>query len=84
MNTLTNTENQLNCQAFWFQPFRPIRSPKVPTFFMLNSTECEICPAKKSQITNNSFLLSIVKHENFALQKLLIFEAKISMYLKIP
>ena len=33
---------------------------------MLNSAEQEICPANKSQITNNSFLLIIAEHENFS------------------
>ena len=38
---------------------------------MFNSAEHEICPANKSQITNNcnSFLLNITEHENFSANK---------------
>ena len=41
------------------------------TLFMLNSTAHVICPANKSEITNNSnsFLLNIAEHENFSADK---------------
>ena len=41
------------------------------TFSMVNSAEHEICPANKSQITNNanSFLLNIAEHEHFYTSK---------------
>ena len=43
------------------------------TFFMLNSAEHEICPANKSQITDNcKFFLAkhtVAEHENFSADK---------------
>ena len=41
------------------------------TFFKLNSSEHEICPANKSQIINNGefFWLNIDEHENFSANK---------------
>ena len=46
----------------------PPPSPRdYKTFFMLNSSEHEICHANHSQITNNyKFLLNIAEHENFS------------------
>ena len=43
-------------------------SPKViKLFFALSSAEYEICPANKSQITNNcKFFLNIGGHDNFS------------------
>ena len=38
------------------------------TFFMLNSAEHEVCPANKSQITNNCIFF-LAKHENFSANK---------------
>ena len=48
-----------------------IRPRGYKTFFMLNSTEHEICPSNKSQITNNlhSFLLNTAEHESFSANK---------------
>ena len=48
-----------------------IRPRGYKNFFMLNSTEHEICLANKSLITNNanSFLLNIAKHENLSANK---------------
>ena len=44
----------------------------IKTFFMLISAEHKICPANKSQITNNckTFSLNIAEHENFFADKL--------------
>ena len=40
------------------------------TFFMLHSAEHEICPANKSQITNNcNFFSAIAEYENFSANK---------------
>ena len=41
------------------------------TFFMLNSTEHEICSANKSQITKtaNYFLLNMAEYEDFSANK---------------
>ena len=44
--------------------------PVYKTFFMLNTAEHEICPANKSQITNNCKLVGIfifISRENFML-----------------
>ena len=44
----------------------------IKLFFVLNSAEHEICPANKSQITNNCnffLLLNIAEHENFSANK---------------
>ena len=40
-------------------------------FFMLNSAEHEICPANKTQLTNNCkiFLAKRTEHENFSANK---------------
>ena len=45
--------------------------PRFIKLFMLNSAKHEICPANKSQITNNCkfFLAKIVQHETFPANK---------------
>ena len=53
-------------------PHSLIRPRGYKTFSMLNSDEHEICPANKSQITNNCkipFLLNIAEHKIFSANK---------------